>query len=95
MQASGVHDSRHDTPIPEDEGRVEGRDHAYQRGIVESQESCGRSTQLARYMRRKGLRCTGGSVNINEKIEWLTAAVAVRGVYIYTMIRGMMVKSYD
>ena len=43
-------------------------------------------------MRRLGLQCTGGYVNIDEKIEWLTAAAAERGIYIYTVMRGMMVR---
>ena len=50
---------------------------------------------LDQFMRRQGLRCNGGSVNINEKIEWPPAAAAARGIYIYTVMRGMMVRGYD
>ena len=92
VQASGVHDSRHDTPRAQEKRRFEGRSHTYNRGIGESQGSCGQSTQLTRSMRRLGLQCTGGYVNIDEKIEWLTAAAAERGIYIYTVMRGMMVR---
>ena len=34
-------------------------------------------------------------MNINEKIEWPPAAAAARGIYIYNMMRGMMVRDYD
>ena len=48
VQASGVHDSRHDTLRADDEGRVEGWSHTYQHGIGESQVSRGRSMQIYR-----------------------------------------------
>ena len=34
-------------------------------------------------------------MNIDEKIEWLPAAAAARGIYIYTVMIGMMVRGYD
>ena len=73
----------------------EGRAHTYQRGIGESQVSRGWSTQLARYIQRQGLKCTGGSANIDEKIELPPAAATARGIYIYTVMIGMVVRGYD
>ena len=46
MQASGVHDSRHDTLREEDEERAEGRDNMYQSRIEKSHGSRGQSTQI-------------------------------------------------
>ena len=54
MRASGVHDSRHDALIAEDEGRVEGRAHTYHRGIGEIQGYRGRSMKIYRDERDDG-----------------------------------------